>query len=80
VFICVKYVPDHLQCFVEFGAHKLEARRADARVAHPNFLLDQLNQLHELRHRIHAQQRQEPVVQRDRLLAFTIHRIVEQID
>ena len=71
---------NYFQGLVEFGARELEAWRANARVAHPDLLLDQLNQLHKLRHRIHPQQRQKPVVERDRLLAFAIHRVVEKID
>ena len=73
-------MPDFSQGIFKFGAGELKARGAHARVAHADFLLDQLDELHKLRHGVHSQEGQEPVVERHRFLAFAIHRIVEKID
>ena len=45
--------------------------RPHPRRTHAHFFLNLLDQLHELRHRIHPQQRQKPAIQRKRLLALT---------
>ena len=46
-----------------------QARRAHAVAAHADPLLHELDELHELRHRVHAQQRQEPAIERDGFVA-----------
>src|SRR5262249_2288549 len=45
---------------------QLQAWRADARAAHVDGRLAQLDELHEFRHHIHSQQRQEPGIQLER--------------
>src|SRR5579875_2250100 len=50
---------------------KLEPWPANPRRACAYLLLNPLDELHELRDRIHAEQRQEPLVQRERLLVAT---------
>src|ERR1019366_1052086 len=39
-------------------AHQLQARRTHARISHSNFSLHKLDELNEVRHSIHAQERQ----------------------
>ena len=48
-------VSNYSQRFFEFITNQLEPWRSDTRVSHPNLFLDQLNQLHEFRNRIHSQ-------------------------
>ena len=50
---------------LQLCANDFEARRTHARVADTDFLLDLFNELNEFRHRIHAQQRQEPAIKRE---------------
>ena len=65
------------QSFLEDGgrglqlfAVQLEPRGADAGRADSGLLLHPLDELHELRHRVHAQQRQEPAVELERFIAL----------
>src|ERR1039458_5550945 len=47
-------------CLLQFSAHQLKAWRPYASISHIDFGLHQLDELNELRDRIHPQQRQEP--------------------
>src|SRR5207237_10937963 len=56
-------------------AGELQSWRPDTVPSHPAPLLRELDQLHELHYRIHAQQRQEPLVERERLRLSSFVRI-----
>ena len=55
-----------------------QAWRPDAVASHADSLLRQLDQLHELHDSVHAQQRQEPLVERERLCFAPFARIPEK--
>src|SRR5579862_3856983 len=57
-----------------------EARRANARASHADALLRKLDELHELWHGIHPKQRQEPAIQRERLVASGLRCEAKQRD
>src|SRR4051794_24928439 len=71
-------LPDCLLCLFKFRPTQLQSRGAHARVTHPHFHLDQFDELNELGHGIHSQQRQEPTVEIEGLFALAIHCIIEQ--
>ena len=46
----------------------------------PSFFLHLLDELDEFRNRVHAQQRQKPAIELERLLRFALARQIEQVD
>src|SRR5688500_6773183 len=74
-----EWLANDAEGFLQLGTNQLQSRRTNASVSHPDFLLDQLDQLHKFRNCIHPQKREKPVVEPDRLFAFAVHCIVEEI-
>jgi hypothetical protein len=62
-------VPDEPQGFVTLGAVEYEPRRPHTLVPASDFLLHELDVLHELGDRVEAEQGQEPRIERCRLRA-----------
>ncbi len=71
-------MPDEPQRLVTLGAVEHEPRRPHTLVAPSDFLLHELDVLHELRDRIEAEQGQEPGIERCRLRAASRQRQLEQ--
>src|SRR5215510_3807214 len=63
--------------FSQLAADQLESRRTNRCVSLPDFRLHELDQLNELRNRVETQQRQEPLVQRARLIEAAVARKLE---
>jgi hypothetical protein len=61
--------------FAQLVTLQRQSRRPHAIASHADTLLHQLDELHELDHRVHAQQRQEPLVERERLGLSSLARI-----
>src|SRR6185369_11944139 len=59
---------------------QLQARRTYPPVAHSNFGLYQLDELHEVVDRVHAKQRKEPAIQLERLVGLSLYSKVHKID
>src|SRR5450759_5114226 len=66
---------DNARCLAQLLAGERQSWRPDTVASHPDPLLRKLDQLHELHHRIHAQQWQKPLVERKRLRLSSFDRI-----
>src|ERR1051326_6035374 len=70
---------DYFPGFVQFLSYEFQTRRAHAWTAPADFMLDQLDQLHELGNGIHAKQRQEPAIELKNFPGHSIPCQVEQV-
>src|ERR1019366_7328345 len=61
--------------FAQLVALQRQSRRPYAIASHADPMLRELDQLHELHHRVHAQQRQKPLVERECLRLSSFDRI-----
>src|ERR1700744_4343804 len=67
-------------CIRQLVALEFQSRRTDTRRTDTHFLLDPLDELHKLRHRIHAQQGQEPAIELESLILLAGTRQMEERD
>src|SRR2546430_1006649 len=73
-------IANHRSRLFQFQSYQFQTWWTHTWVAHPYFDLYQLDELHEMRHRIHAQQRQEPPIKIKGLVTVAVHAAIQQIN